>query len=627
MCGIAGCFAPGGDAAAVADAVGRVTAALAHRGPDASGAWSTARCALGHRRLAIQDLSAAGAQPMHAARGEVLVYNGEIYNAPALREELVRAGHAFRGHSDTEVLLQACVEWGVEDAVLRLDGIFAFALWEPGGSTLWLARDPLGVKPLYHGRDVAGRTWFASELAPLMVHAPLDRHVDPEALGAYAVLGFVPGPETLYRGARALPPGGVLRVAAGRERLTVHGIPPAERPPDYASAVRALDERLGAAVAAQLVSDVPLGAFLSGGLDSSAIAAFVTRRARRELATFSIGYDDDPVLDETRWAELVAKHLGTRHTTFHVRLDDVREALGPALGAQGQPFADPSLLPSWLVARLARAHVTVALSGDGADELFAGYRKYLVETQRARVPASGWSLRAAAFGLGLLPATRRHRFGDNVRRWRKAARAAALPAPERWVALQAVLAPPARALALLRSGTARAGRLAERVAAAAGDDADRDGLATMLRLDGAITLPDRMLYKVDSASMQHGLEVRVPLLGREVVALAAACPASWKLHGTVRKRLLRDVALPELPSEMAQRPKQGFDVPIGRWLAGPLKEPFFDLVRSARPAQLIDGDRVLRLHAAHVAEREAADAALWSIFCLAWWAEHKPFDL
>ncbi len=616
MCGIAGVFGAGCGPEEVRRAAA-IGADLAHRGPDGEGLAAFDDAVLAHRRLAIQDLTPAAAQPMAHPAGPVLVYNGEIYNAPELRRRLEHEGEAFRGTGDTEVLLAACARWGVPRALEAVEGIFAFALYDPRDRTLWLARDRMGVKPLHVADGADGRTWFGSELGGLVRHAPLARDLDPRALGAYAVLGFVPGPATIWRAARSLRPGTWLRLSAGgRETGTYGGLPGVYLP--YDDAVERLRDLIVDAVERQLVSDVPLGAFLSGGLDSSIVCAAVTKRLGRALHTFSIGYDDDPVIDESRWAALVAAHLGTTHTLFTVAARDLQDAAGPALAGLGQPFADPSLVPTYLVSRLARGHVTVALSGDGADELFAGYSKYLVESLRARWKGTPGALRGlVTLALQLAPSTRAHRAGETVRRARKFVEAAALPARERWIALQAVLRPVSGVARLYRAPL-DAGWLAARV-----DEelAGRDDLLGMRGVDLAITLPDRMLFKVDHASMAVGLEIRVPFLDEAVVAAARLLEPNYLLRGTTRKRILRDAGLPWLPPEMEHRPKQGFDAPIGRWLEGPLREPFLDRVRSSAASGLLDAGAVERLLARHASGREAAEHALWSAYCLATWAE------
>lgn len=630
MCGVAGCFDPRGaplDERALA-ALRALGVALAHRGPDEGGFRSFGRCAFAHRRLAVQDLTPAAAQPMVHASGAALCYNGELYNVPALRPELEASGETFRGHGDAEVLLAGCAQWGAARAAERADGIFAFALFDPRDGSLTLGRDLAGVKPLYYGRDDAGLIWFASELGPLVDAAPLPRRIDRAALGAYAALGFVPGPRTIYEAVRALEPGTLRRFGGdGAETATRLAPPPAPDVPPYEDAPRRLLELVAAAVERQLVADVPVGLFLSGGLDSSCLAAVVSRLLGRDLEAFTIGYADEPVIDETAWAERVARHLGLRHVVHRVAAAEARAALEPVLAGCGQPFADPSLLPTWLVSRLARERAAVALSGDGADELFAGYRKYDLEPRRAawqRVPRP--LRRAAAFGAAALPSSRATRFGEGVRRARKFFAAAELDDAPRWLALQAPLAPVPRVLELYR-GELRLDAAYALLAAGAAMAGRAPGLPAMLAADEAVTLPDRMLHKVDLASMAHGLEVRVPLLDGAVAAFARALPPDYKLGGGFRKRVLRDAALPLLPPEMARRPKQGFDMPVGRWLAGPLEASFLERIHDPAAARLLDVDAALRLLDRHKRRRVAADAALWSVYCLADWAVRRGGSL
>jgi asparagine synthase (glutamine-hydrolysing) len=619
MCGIAGCWFAG---ASFDDADERRLAAMAdaqgHRGPDDRGTWRGSEVALAHRRLAVQDLTPAGAQPMRHAAGAVLAYNGEIYNAPDLRRELEARGQRFRGHSDTEVLLAGAVAWGLPATLERANGMFALALVDERDGVLHLVRDRVGIKPLFWAQDGRGRVWFASELEPLVRHAPLARKLDLDALAHYARLGFVPAPQTAWEGVRALLPAHRLELRPGRVDEIRWWAPPTGPAPDYDDARDELETRLADAVERRLLSDVPLGAFLSGGLDSSALCALVRRRGH-ELATFAIGYENEPAIDESEWAGRVARHLGTRHTLFRVTPDEVREAILAVVGRQGQPFADPSLVPTWLVARLARRHVTVALSGDGADELFAGYNKYLVEMLRARPPLSWpWARRAAALGLGLASATRASRTGERVRQLRKLVAAVGQPAEARWLALQGLRADPVASMALFSPALRTTPHAPERVRAQLARVGD--SLAGMLAADRALTLPDRMLFKVDAASMACSLEVRVPFLDHEVVELACQLPAGYLLAGRQRKRILRDLALPWLPPELARRPKQGFDFPAGRWLAGPLRELFHDHVRSLPARQLLDVDAVERLFEAHRRGRVAADFPLWAVLTLAVWA-------
>jgi asparagine synthase (glutamine-hydrolysing) len=622
VCGIAGCFFGGSSFEGDDEArLARMTDALTHRGPDAVGTLAGVGFALGHRRLAIRGLGEQGRQPMRHPSGQVLAYNGEIYNADALRDELSARGERFVGTSDTEVLLAALASWGVHDALARLNGMFAFALADPAEGKLVLARDRMGIKPLHWARDDAGRVWFCSEIEPLARHAPIDRALDRDALATYARLGFVPGPATVFRSIRQLPPGHVLALGsagdARPERWWSAAFAP--RLASHAEAVEELGRRLDAAVRRRLVADVPLGAFLSGGIDSSAICALV-RRAGLPLATFSIGYEDEPAIDESRWADLVAKHLGTEHTLFRVGASDVEEAILAVVGRQGQPFADPSLVPTYLVSRLARRHVTVALSGDGADELFAGYAKYLAEAARAKANALPAVARRALAAAGRrLPATRFHATGERLRKTKKLLTALDRDGAERWTALQSLMPDASRAASLFAEPLRAVVDAPEGVRAALG--AHGDTLTAMLAADQAVTLPDRMLFKVDAASMASSLEVRVPFLDHEVVELARSMRESSWLRGRQRKRVLRELARPWLPAELDRRPKQGFDMPIGRYLSGPLTEPFLDHVRSEAAADLLEPDAVEALLRDQREGREAGDFALWAVFVLAVWAD------
>lgn len=620
MCGIAGCHfgARGFDE----DDRARLVAmrdALVHRGPDGSGLLLREGYAFTHTRLAVRDTSAAGDQPMRHASGAAITYNGELYAIEALRGELERGGERFAGTSDTEVLLAHVARQGVDETLPRIHGMFAFAFGDAAGQRVTLARDRMGIKPLYYAADGRGRTWFASEIGALAAHAPIDAGLDEDALALFALYGFVPGPSTVHRAVRALPPGHALALGEPGTAAPRRFAP--EDPPredfSLADAAARVKEALSRAVLRQMVADVPLGAFLSGGIDSSAVAALV-REAGRELQTFTIGYADEPAIDESRWAELVARHLGTRHTLFVVEPGDVRRALVECVARQGQPFADPSMVPTYLVAKLARQHVTVALSGDGADELFAGYAKYRTETARARLRGVPPALVDAGARLAeWLPATRFSKAGERARKVKKLAAAVRLPGAERWSALQAILPVRERALALFSPALRNAARVPAAVAAAIEEHGD--GLFGMLAADRRVTLVDRMLAKVDLASMASSLEVRVPFLDDEVVDLALRLPEAALLSAGQGKRALREAILPMLPPEVRARPKQGFDFPAGRWLAGPLATEFWDHVRSREARAFIDVDAVESLFARHREGREAADHALWTVFALAVW--------
>jgi asparagine synthase (glutamine-hydrolysing) len=581
MCGIAGAWACRPEDAGVLHALGAAMGmAIAHRGPDDDGTWADADAGLvlSHRRLSVLDLSPLGHQPMASADGRwQLAYNGEVYNHAALRAELVALGHGFRGHSDTEVLLAAIERWGVENALARANGMFAFAAWDTRARELWLARDRVGKKPLYYGWCSDGSFVFGSELAALRAHPALSAAVDPDALALLLRLGYIPAPHAILRGVHKLAAGSLLRIDAASRAGGAAGHDPArdqqawwnarERQEamiargfggDEAAALDAFDALLRDATALRMEADVPLGAFLSGGTDSSLVTALMQAQSSRPVRSFSIGFDN-PVHDESMHAGAVASHLGTDHTALHV---DGRAALDlvPSMPRVfDEPFADSSQLPMALLCQLTRGYVTVALSGDGGDELFFGYGRYARalrnERMAARVPAplrrllgrnrgegarlGGWAaLRAALAADGIQEIAR-----ERVQRWRD---------PEAVVVgarrLATAYDTPS---ALPRNGTA----------------AD-----ALMALDFACYLPEDILAKVDRASMAASLEARAPLLDWRVAEFAWSLPLAMKWrHGTLKylpKRLLGRY----LPDRLVQRPKSGFGAPVGDWLRGPLRD-------------------------------------------------------
>jgi asparagine synthase (glutamine-hydrolysing) len=547
-----------------------MTQALHHRGPDGGAVTVLPGLAFGHRRLAIIDL-ADGAQPMASADGGVLVtYNGEIYNFPELRAELEALGHRFRTRCDTEILIEGWRAWG-RGLLDRLNGMFAFALWDEPRQILFLARDRLGEKPLYYARDEQGRLVFASEIAALVRALPGTPPLDLEAVADYLALGYVPDPKAIWQGVRKLPPAHFLELR--RHDPPTHPIRywrPCFAPRHEG---RTLDElalelrrRLAEAVRRRLMADVPLGAFLSGGIDSSGVVALMAGASDRPVVTCSLGFPE-PELDETEPARQVATRYRTDHRARTVEIDACG-LLDRIARAMGEPFADSSALPSFIVAGLAHERVTVALSGDGGDELFAGYRRYPFHLREERVKAC-------------LPlAFRQPLFGTAARLWPKLdwaprplrARATfeALAADTAAGYLRAVtllpkgdrarvLAPElGRRLAGYDPATVIAGHLAE-----SGTD---DPLARAQYVDLMTWLPGRMLVKVDRTSMAHGLEVRPPLLDHELVEWAAGLPTAAKLEGFSGKRVLKRALEPLVPRELLARRKQGFSIPLARWL-------------------------------------------------------------
>jgi len=559
MCGIAGVLAPSGGAARVARAM---HAALAHRGPDAEGIDGRDHTILCHRRLSILDLSPAGAQPMNDASGMVrITYNGEIYNYRELRDECVRRGVEFRGTSDTEVILALYVLEG-EAAFGRLNGMFAFCLADGRSGDAWLVRDPMGIKPLYWGETAHGIV-FASELGAIANSGAIAMEVDRAALQAYVQLDFVPGPMSIVRGIRKLPGGQLLQVSrGGRVSQRVYARRSTERKPrDFDSVIRAAVER-------QLVADVPVGVFLSGGIDSS-IVARVAADVAGKIATFSVAFDD-PSFDESRWFELAARAIGSDHHTERLTAKAMLDLVPHIAATVSEPLADGSILPTMLLSRFASRHVKVALSGDGADELFAGYPTHRVINAGRTLALLPRSVRRrlAAAAHRLLPVSHANLSLDyRIKKFLEGADRDPVVQNERWLGSFAA----EEVRNVLTSFDPRA--QAELLALWHEPSHDiADPLEAVLRTDQRFYLQDQVLVKVDRASMASSLEVRVPMLDLEVVRYAHALPRDRKLRGGRSKWELREWAKRHFPPELAERPKKGFGAPLARWFRGELRE-------------------------------------------------------
>ena len=594
MCGIAGFWMDACDEDAARAALTRMTNALVHRGPDASGAWVDASrgIALGHRRLSIVDLSPLGQQPMPSTSGRYwLVFNGEIYNYRALRDTLRTQGVAFRGHSDTEVLLALIERDGLETALGQCVGMFAIALWDRDRGVLSLARDRFGEKPLYVGRCRGGIA-FASELSALRTLPGVSGEIEPAALAAYLRHGYVPAPMSMLRDVVKLEPGTIATFAApvyGSASTTrywsvrdaaLSGLATPLAGGDEAR-VEQLDSLLRGAVADQMVADVPLGAFLSGGIDSSLIVALMQAQSTQPVRTFTIGFRES-AFDEAPHAEAVARHLGTDHTTMFVTAQDALDVIPRLPSIYNEPFADASQIPTVLVSRLAREHVTVALSGDGGDELFGGYARYplamrawgrvsglphpIRRATRAMITAVGAGTWNRALGpMGLMS---RGVTGDRVHKL--ATLIDMRTFPEFYLHLVSAWRRPQDLLP---------GVVEQDTAIRAPFDAGRGGLlADMMFRDQVSYLPDDILVKVDRAAMAASLETRAPLLDHRVAEFAWQLPTNcWQRHGQ-GKWIVRQVLDRYVPRALIDRPKQGFGVPIAEWLRGPLRDWADDLL-------------------------------------------------
>jgi asparagine synthase (glutamine-hydrolysing) len=626
--------------------------ALAHRGPDDRGVWveESVGLAFGHRRLSIIDLSSAGAQPMTSASGRFTIsYNGEVYNFPELRLELEPTGYPFRGHSDTEVLLAGFERWGIEATLRRAEGMFAFAVWDRDHQKIVLARDRAGKKPLYFGGS-GDHFFFASELKALAAHPAFVPEIDRTALGLFIQYGWMPRPFSIYRGIRQLAPGCLAIVDPRAARTRVEEIPfwsaravveegaAAPFTGSLEEAAAELERRLGAAVGRRMIADVPLGALLSGGIDSSTVVAMMHRQSERPVKTFTIGFTEAKY-NEAPHAAAIAAHLGTDHTELYVTPGDALEVIPRLPTLYDEPFADVSQIPTFLVSGLARRHVTVALSGDGGDELFAGYNSYprLLKQWSKRLSRRPLPYRRAVASV-------MRRIGDGAWRWvgmrwperdrplprllRKAAKM------ERQAAGHAA-ADPVELLAWKRNRCEPAADLVLGAGAVTTTLTDRaawvagaDPLSGMQFLDFVTYLPDDLLVKVDRASMGHSLEIRCPLLDQEVITFAWRLPPALRLGQDGGKQVLKAVLARDVPRRLWDRPKSGFGVPITEWLKGPLRDWAETLIQPQRlqAEALLRADAVQRVWRQHLAGWHNHEQLLWSILMFQSWHEtwRKP---
>ena len=611
MCGIAGIVRAPGEPPS-RETLDEMGLALAHRGPDDAARALYGRAGFAFRRLSIIDV-AGGAQPIDNEDGTAhVVLNGEVYNHAELRAELEGRGHRFRTRSDVETVVHGYEEWG-DGVVARLRGMFAFALWDEPRQRLLLARDRLGKKPLvYH--ESGGRLSFASELRALLRDPEVPRRPDLGAIHRYLTLQYVPAPLTAFESVRKLPPAHLLVFEDGRARVerywTLSFQPPLAL--DEAEAASEVRRLLRDAVRVRLMSEVPLGAFLSGGLDSSSVVALMAEFG--PVKTFSVGFEDEDY-SELPYARQVAARYGTDHHEFVVK-PDAAEILPRLVEHYGEPFADSSALPTWYLARLTRQHVTVALNGDGGDELFAGYDRYRALTAYrllARLPAGGGPARALAASAGTtLPA--------RVRRLL----AAASSTPEESYARTVSVFAPEEVLRLYTPEMIAHTRGVDpydglRGAFAASDAPDL--LGRTLHVDTLTYLPGDLLVKVDIATMAHGLEARSPLLDHPLVEFAARLPSRLKRRGSRGKRVLRRAVADLLPPAVLRRPKAGFGVPIGRWFGGELRGHLEDILLS--PAALgrgfFDPEAVRALVRSHRPGFRGRSAQLWALLMLELW--------
>lgn len=637
MCGFAGILATGDAAASPSEAQLRAMGgALTHRGPDAEGLWQESALGLVHRRLSIQDLSPAGAQPMVSASGRfVIAFNGEIYNFRSLRQDLERAGVTFTGHSDTEVMLAAFETWGVEQALDRFNGMFAFALMDQVERNLILARDRMGEKPLYYGWQ-NGVLLFGSELKALRTHPSWEGEIDRNALTLLLRHNLIPAPHTIYRDIAKLPPASrVTFQLDGKGQLWPEpelywSLADTFRPAQgftLASASDELEQRLSTVIGEQMVADVPLGAFLSGGIDSSTVVALMQKQASQSVRTFSIGFREQE-FNEAEHARAVAEHLGTRHTELYVSPEDGLQVIPELPRMYDEPFADSSQIPTWLVSRMTREHVTVALSGDGGDELFCGYSRYPA-VANAWAGRQGFKSRLRQLAATLPPELMARlirrlvpgqggravmTLAERLQQVRQLSKAVSLPDYYR-CSLSYWSDPEA----LVKGGSVPDYALNTTVP----EEVEADPLKALMWLDLNWYLPDDILVKVDRAAMACSLETRVPMLDRRIVEFALGLPTELNMQGGVGKQVLREVLYRHVPRKLIDRPKQGFAVPLGQWLRTSLRDWAENLLDEKRLARegYFNPTPIRRLWEAHLLGQDDHAFPLWGVLMFQAWLD------
>lgn len=607
----------------------KMTDSMLHRGPDGGDVWVDAEhgIGLGHRRLAIIDLSAAGHQPMASMDGRfIIVYNGEVYNAEDLRPELEAAGYSFKGHSDTEVIVNGFSHWGVEATIKKLIGMFAIACWDKQNKDFYLIRDRLGIKPVYYANTPTSLL-FGSELKALYQHPDCPRSINQNAIAAYLRHNYIPGPLSMFQGIEKLMPGHILkRTNDGEQTITAFWsleqiVQNRSIKPSSEQLVDELENLLGDAVKRRMIADVPLGAFLSGGIDSSTVAALMQAHSSQKVRTFSIGFEEEGY-NEAKHAKAVAAHLGTDHTELYVTPEEAQNVIPLLPEYYDEPFSDSSQIPTYLVSKMTRGHVTVALSGDGGDELFGGYNRYMMaqkmENSLYKVPSP---LRKVGAGVinclspqswdnlfKLIPASKRPaQAGDKLYKLAGVMGGSSEDFYRRlishWTEPETIVKEAVEPKGLVWD---------ERVKTLVPDFVER-----MQYLDTLTYLPDDILTKVDRASMAVSLEARVPILDHRVVEFAWNLPDDMKIRNGQGKHILREVLYRHIPKELIERPKMGFGVPIDQWLRGPLKEWANDLLHQEN--DFLNKEPILTKWQEHLSGNRNWQYHLWDILMLQSW--------
>jgi asparagine synthase (glutamine-hydrolysing) len=609
--------------------------AICHRGPDDQGIWEDAEAglALGFRRLAILDLSPNGHQPMTSADGRfTMIYNGEVYNFAEIREKLEALGHKFRGTSDTEVMLAGFVQWGLEASIRQFNGMFAIAVWDRKQRVLQLVRDRLGVKPLYYGwcNDVF---LFGSELKALRAHPAFDAVIDRDSLSLFLRHSYIPVPHSIYKNINKLAPGTILSmpVDGGRQdgAITTYwsahdAVEQGKRDPFRGrpeEAVSELDTLLRESVRLRMIADVPLGAFLSGGIDSSAIVALMQAQSNIPVRTFTIGFHEGGY-NEAVYAKAVARHLGTEHTELYITPEAAMAVIPGLPTLYDEPFSDPSQIPTYLVSKLAREHVTVSLSGDGGDELFGGYTRYArsnsVWSLMGRMPFSARRAAGGFFSRVRLPENQPFALNDKfyyLAEMLKSDQADEIyqRVMSHWAQPDNIVIGGHEPLTLLRTPDAW--------------PAIPEFIQRMMYLDLITYLPDDILVKLDRASMGVSLEGRVPYLDDHRVAeFAWRLPLDYKIRGSVGKWILRQVLYRYVPKEMVERPKMGFGIPVAGWLRGPLRDWAESLLNENRLSEegYFNPEPIRQKWSEHLSDKYNWQYYLWDVLMFQAWLEANP---
>jgi len=633
MCGIAGFFTVNNKRIKdeMVEIANRIADAIEHRGPDNGGVWISedVGLAFAHRRLSVIDLSITGNQPMHSENGQyVIIFNGEVYNHPEMRQELLSCGKVFRGHSDTEVLLAGFEKWGVEQTIRKCVGMFAIALWDVNCRNIYLIRDRMGEKPLYYGWQ-KDTFIFASELKAIRRHPDFEGDIDRDSLALYFRHHYIPGPYSIYKGVYKLEPGMILKIPMSKilekgntrnwQRLKYWSLKEIVEDTESnkyngsaVDAVNTLEALLLKSIQGQMIADVPLGAFLSGGIDSSTIVALMQRLSSRPIQTFCIGFREHDY-DEATYAKKIAEHLGCQHTELYVTPQQTKDLIPSIPRLYDEPFGDPSQIPTFLVSQLARKYVTVSLSGDAGDELFYGYKVYGLLFKRwkiaRRIPIRNTLIQDCAVKLA------RWLFDADPKQVDVARSLMAAESPiDVYRSMNSVCPNPCE----LVLGSHEPGTVLSR-------DELRPNIASeedmIMALDALSYLPDDILVKVDRAAMACSLETRIPLLDHRIVEFAFRLPFRLKYRHSKTKWPLRQIAYKYIPSELIERPKKGFGIPIGKWLRDELRGWVYDVLDKRRIGEdgLLNTYMIHRYVSEHMQGWKDHTEVLWSLLMFQCW--------